>query len=108
MSCGNSIFGSGTFSSTVCVDSPSPAITDTDLQFATRDLGVLGGAATASPGQTVTLPFNANLNGTLPAGTTFAVAAATDLPGGSVTPSPTSFTPGPNASTRINVPHGAQ
>jgi hypothetical protein len=104
VSCGDSLFGGAPFSSTVCVDSPTPAITDTDLQFATRDLGVLGGAATASPGQTVQLPFNANLNGTLPAGTTFLVSAATNLPRVTVAPSPASFTPAANASTRITVP----
>ena len=50
------------------------------------------------------LPFDANLNGTLPAGTTFSVSAATNLPGVTVAPSPSSFTPAANASTRITVP----
>ena len=104
VSCGDGLFGAGPFSSAVCVDAPTPAITETDLQFATRDLGVLGGAATASPGQTAQLPFNANLNGTLPAGTTFSVSAATNLPRVTVAPSPASFTPAANAGTRITVP----
>ena len=105
VSCGDNVYGNGgPFASTVCIDSPPPAIAETNTSLATRDLGVLGGAATASPGQTVQMPFNANLNGTIPAGTTFSVSAATNLPGVTVSPSPASFAPAANASTRINVP----
>ena len=86
VSCGDFAFGGD--SATTCIDSPTPALTVTDLEFATRDLGILGGSATANPGQTVQLPFDANLNGTLPAGTTFSVSAATNLPGVTVAPKP--------------------
>lgn len=110
VSCGDNPFAQsgnngGPFGgSSVCIDSPDPATAATNLSFASSDLGVAGGAATASPGQTVQLPFNANLNGTLPANTTFSVAATSTMPGVTVAPSPASFTPAANSSTRITVP----
>ncbi len=106
VSCGDSAFGGGGpfGGGTACIDSPSSMVTATSIAVATRDLGIVAGNATASPGQTVQLPFDANVNGTLPGGTTFSVAAATNLPGATATPSPASFTPAPNSSTRITVP----
>jgi hypothetical protein len=104
VSCGDSLNFGDNQSSTLCIDSPTGDGYKTDLQFPTRDLGIVAGSATADPGQTVQLPFNANLNGTLPAATTFSVSAATNLPGVSVAPSPAAFTPAANASTRITVP----
>jgi hypothetical protein len=90
---------------TVCVDSPTPAVVVTDLNFATKDFGVLAGKATASPGQTVTLPFNVRGAGALPAGLTAALSASTKLPGaGTVTPNTGSAALANGSDTRVTVP----
>jgi hypothetical protein len=88
----------------VCVDSPATASIPSSLQFATRDFGIVAGKATASPGQSLTLPFDARLVGALPAGTTFTIAASTSLPGVQAKPSVASLAPAPNSNTRITVP----
>jgi hypothetical protein len=90
---------------TVCVDSPKPEVVVTDINFATKDFGVLAGKATASPGQTVTLPFNVRGAGALPAGLSAALSATTRLPGaGAVTPSTSTATLANGSDTRVTVP----
>jgi hypothetical protein len=108
VSCGDDPFdlsGGSVGGSSICIDSPGqPITTNTNIQVATRDLAIAPSTVTASPGQTPAVPFDANLNGTLPAGTTFSVSATTNLPGVTVAPSPASFAPAANATTRITVP----
>lgn len=91
---------------TICIDSPSSAVVSgTPQQFQTRDFGVLAGKATASPGQTVTLPFNVRGAGALPAGLAAAFSASTALPGaGAVAPSVGSAALSNGSDTRVTVP----
>jgi hypothetical protein len=84
---------------TRCVDSAG-----SDTYVPTRDVGILAGSATLSPGQRVDLPFDAHLVGSLPAGTTFFVTASSGVPGVTAAPSLRSFAPSANSSTRITVP----
>ena len=104
VTCGDSPFalsGDGT----VCVDWPLAAQIGGFGTFATRDFGVLAGKATASPGQTVALPFNVRGAGALPAGLTAALSAAAALPGaGTVTPSVPSAALANGSDTRVTVP----
>ncbi|HYI81500.1 MAG TPA: hypothetical protein VEW67_11625 [Thermoleophilaceae bacterium] len=110
--CGDSPFAttpSGFSGETICIDSPAPGPgfnqAGSDLAFPTRDFGVLAGKATASPGQTVSLPFNVRGAGALPAGLTAALSATTVLPGaGSVTPSVASTVLSNGSDTRVTVP----
>jgi hypothetical protein len=89
----------------VCIDSPTPAQITTSFNFQTRDFGVLAGKATASPGQTVSLPFNVRGAGALPAGLTAALSASTALPGaGAVKPSVPTATLSNGSDTRVVVP----
>ena len=70
VSCGDDPFdlSGGSFGgSSICIDSPSSATTATSISVTSRDLAIAAGNVTASPGQTAAVPFNANLNGTLPA-----------------------------------------
>jgi hypothetical protein len=89
---------------TVCVDSPQPAVVVTDINFAVRDFGVLAGTATASPGQTVSLPFNVRGAGALPAGSTASLSADSNLPGaGAIAPSAASAALANGSDTRATV-----
>jgi uncharacterized protein YceK len=89
----------------ICIDSPTAAQVTTNFNFQTRDFGVLAGKATASPGQTVTLPFNVRGAGALPAGLTASLSASTALPGaGAVTPSVGSAALSNGSDTRVTVP----
>lgn len=102
--CGTSAFAASS-DATICVDSPIAALAAADYNFQTRDFGVLAGKATASPGQTVTLPFNVRGAGALPAGLTAALTASTALPGaGAVTPSVASAALSNGSDTRVTVP----
>lgn len=90
---------------TVCVDSPTAALVGTDVfYYATRDFGVVAGNATASPGQTVSLPFGVRGAGALPAGLTAALSASTSLPGATVAPSAPSAPLSNGSDTRVTVP----
>jgi hypothetical protein len=90
---------------TICIDSPLTPSIDAANQFPTRDFGVLAGKATASPGQTVMLPFNVRGAGALPAGLTAGLSASTALPGaGAVTPSVASAALSNGSDTRVTVP----
>jgi hypothetical protein len=93
------------FPEIVCIDTPTALQMPSSFNFQTRDFGVLAGKATASPGQTVTLPFNVRGAGALPAGLTAALSAATALPGaGVVTPSVGSAALSNGSDTRVTVP----
>jgi len=95
----------GSNAPTICIDSPTAVQVGTSFNFPTRDFGVLAGKATASPGQTVTLPFNVRGAGALPAGLTAALSATTNLPGvGGVTPSVPSAALSNGSDTRVTVP----
>jgi len=105
--CGDSPYGGGTFLGdvpTMCVDWPLAAQVGTDLNVPTRDFGVATGGATASPGQTVSLPFDVRGAGLLPAGLTATLTAATGLPGVTVSPSVGSAPLAQGSSTRVTVP----
>lgn len=103
--CGTNAFQISVPDNGVCIDSPTPAQITTSFNFQTRDFGVLAGKATASPGQTVSLPFNVRGAGALPAGLTAALSAATSLPGaGAVTPSVGSAALSNGSDTRVTVP----
>ncbi len=104
VSCGSSPF-QVTDESTICVDNPLDEQINSEFNFQTRDFGVLAGKATASPGQTVSLPFNVRGAGALPAGLTAALSASTTLPGaGAVTPSVGSAALSNGSDTRVTVP----
>lgn len=90
---------------TVCVDSPTPAVVDgAPFNAQARDFGVVAGNATASPGQTVSLPFGVRGAGALPAGLTASLAATTTLPGTSAAPSLPSAPLSNGSDTRVTVP----
>jgi len=103
--CGTNAFQISSAGNGVCIDSPTSAQITTSFNFQTRDFGVLAGKATASPGQTVTLPFNVRGAGALPAGLTAALSASTALPGaGAVKPSVASAALSNGSDTRATVP----
>jgi hypothetical protein len=103
--CGPDAFATDFGTQTICVDSPTAIQAATSFNFPTRDFGVLAGNATASPGQTVLLPFNVRGAGALPAGLTASLSAATNLPGaGAVAPSAASAALANGSDTRVTVP----
>lgn len=89
---------------TICVDSPIPAGIPFGYNLATRDFGIVGGNATASPGQTVQMPFRVRGAGALPAGLTATLSASTALPGVAVTPSQPTAAISNGSDTRVTVP----
>ncbi len=90
---------------TVCVDSPTEAVVEgLPYPLQTRDFGIVAGNATASPGQTVALPFNVRGAGALPAGLSAALSASTSLPGVAVAPSAPSAALANGSDTRVTVP----
>lgn len=100
VSCGDDPFdlsGGSTGGSSICIDSPSEATTATSISIPSQDLAIAAGNATASPGQTAAMPFDARLNGTLPAGTTFTLTTTTGLAGVAAKPSQASITRPPTA-----------
>lgn len=108
VSCGSRPAGGsgGSFANNdvICIDDPDEATLATDIEVATADLAIVGGTATVNPGVTATVPFDAKLAGELPPGTTFALAGTTSFPGAAATPGPSAIAPGPNSTTRVNVP----
>jgi hypothetical protein len=103
VACGTSAFASSS-DSTICVDSPLAAQIDSPYTFPTRDFGIVAGTATASPGQTVALPFNVRGAGALPAGLDAGLSASTGLPGVAVAPSVPSAALSNGSDTRVTVP----
>jgi hypothetical protein len=80
--CGATPTAVGDGGTTWCVDvgpaSSSPS---------TRDLGILGGAAGSGPaGTTVLVPFTTSFSGAADPSASFALSAATSVPGGAATP----------------------
>ncbi len=89
----------------VCIDSPSKATVAFDQPYSTRDLGIVPGAATLSPGQSVNLPFDARYRGAvIPGNPAFSVTASSAIPGVAAVPSLSSFKPAANSNTRLTVP----
>lgn len=74
----------GVNASIVCVDSPDESATRGFLEAPLIDFGIVGTAVTASPGGTLTATFLAKRSGGNDFATTFALAAATGIPGGTV------------------------
>jgi hypothetical protein len=102
--CGTSPFTSSD-DLTVCVDSPAPVvISGAPYNAQTRDFGIVAGNATASAGQTVSLPFGVRGAGALPAGLTVALTATTTLPGAGAEPSVPSAPLSNGSDTRVTVP----
>lgn len=90
---------------TICVDSPiAGAIPGNSVNPQVRDFGIVAGNATASPGQTVAVPFNVRGAGPLPAGLTASLAATTTLPGVGVAPSIPGAQLANGSDTRVTVP----
>jgi hypothetical protein len=87
-----------------CVDYPLEAQMDSNFNFPTRDFGIVTGKATASPGQTVTLPFGVRGAGVMPAGLSATLAATTTLPGAAVAPSAPTAALTTGMDTRVTVP----
>jgi hypothetical protein len=102
--CSPSLFALNSETATICIDSPSQAQAGTSFNFPTRDFGVVAGNATASPGQTATLPFGVRGAGALPAGLTATLAATTNLPGANVAPSQLTAALSNGSNTRVTVP----
>lgn len=108
--CGASPFDtwpSGFAGDTICIDSPLATSADqiaANFDFPTRDFGIVSGNATASPGQTVSLPFGVRGVGALPAGLTASLAASTTLPGAGAAPSLSSAPLSNGSDTRVTVP----
>jgi hypothetical protein len=104
VNCGDAVFGGGggPFGSTDCIDSPSQSETATNIEQATRDLGIVGANAIGGTGKSVGVPFNAKYAGAAAPGASFAFSASTDLPGATVTP-PAALTPGSNSDNNVNV-----
>ena len=92
----------------VCIDSPAPGAEYNqigfDLSYPTRDFGIVAGNATASPGQTVSLPFGVRGAGALPPGLTASLTAGTTLPGVGAAPSVPSAPLSNGSDTRVTVP----
>jgi hypothetical protein len=101
VACGTAVNGDPT----ACVDFPLVAELGTNANVAVSDFGIVAGKATASPGQTVMLPFGVRGAGGMPAGLTTALSAATTLPGvAAVTPSLPSAPLSNGSDTRVTVP----
>jgi hypothetical protein len=112
--CGSNPAGNNS-NKTTCVDSPVISDLSTDLQQPTQDLGIVddSSAERASRGDTEAVQFKAMFAGRMPA-PSFDLRAATDIPGGTAKPRPSSLTPTVGATrVRVNVkvppgtPHGS-
>jgi hypothetical protein len=110
--CGATAFVASADLTTFCVDSPTPATIATDIPRATKDLGILtGAAATASAGQTAQLTFQLKFAGTVNVNADFTLSATTTLAGAGATANAVTFIP-PTDSTSpvvvsVPVPAGA-
>jgi hypothetical protein len=101
VSCGEGINGDPT----ACIDSPLEAQLDSDFSVAQPvDLGIVAGNATASPGQTLDLPFSVRVAGNPGPGKVAALTATTTLPGVTATPSAASVPLAVNGVNRVTVP----
>lgn len=101
VACGTGVDGDPT----ACVDFPLVGELGAVSSVAVSDFGIVAGKATASPGQTVTLPFGVRGAGAMPAGLTAALSAATKLPGVAAVAPNVAGAPLANGSdTRVTVP----
>jgi hemolysin type calcium-binding protein len=112
--CGSDLRGNDP-SKTTCVDSPAISDLGSNLQQPTQDLGILDDPAAqrASRGDTEPVQFRVMFAGRAPV-PNFDLRAATDVPGGTAKPKPSSLTPTVGATkVRVNVkvppgtPHGS-
>ena len=102
VNCGE--FGAfGGETATVCIDSPSPSTTGTNLTAATRDLGIAGTPAAGDPGARATVPFTARYAGSSDPAASFALSAATSLPGAGATPSRATLAPASDSTNAVEV-----
>jgi hypothetical protein len=91
---------------TTCMSYPAPDQLASDVKVATRDLGVLHGAAGTAPrGGSGTVTFTVAFSGEAPA-PSFALAPTTTIPGGTVSAPPSVAGGGPVA-VAVNVPASA-
>jgi hypothetical protein len=101
--CGDSLYVKTGDPAPICVDSPSEAVTETNLEQETRDL-----ALSATPpseelvAEEMDLAFLARFRGTPSAATEFTLAATTDIPGGSVLIN-SEFSPAEDSDTALVV-----
>ena len=111
--CGAAIINSSDSGSTMCVDSPTPAVVVTNVTRSTRDLGIVAGGATASvePGQAAVLNYTAAYSGTAAVAAAFTLTGSTSLPGATASPSVINYKPLTNQSAPVamlvNVPANA-
>ena len=98
----------GTSTFVTCVDSPTPAVLNTDNAIPTRDLGVVasGALGTARQGTLGTVPFILRYAGTAGGASVFALSASTTLPGAVAAPTIDSLTPATNSDNPVSVAVG--
>ncbi len=98
----------GTATFVTCVDSPTPAVLNTDNTIPTRDLGVVASSAlgTARQGTLGTVPFILRYAGTAGGASVFALSASTTLPGAVAAPTIDSLTPAANSDNPVSVAVG--
>ena len=87
VNCGEAL-ENGNDDGTTCMSAPAPEQLASDLKVATRDLGILTGAAGSAPrGGSGIVPFTVSYSGDEPA-PSFALAATTTVPGGTASAQP--------------------
>ena len=87
VSCGEALENSND-DGTTCMSYPAPEQLASDLKVATRDLGILTGAAGSAPrGGSGVVPFTVSYSGDAPE-PSFALSATTTVPGGTVSAQP--------------------
>jgi hypothetical protein len=100
----------GSNTSIHCVDSPSPDATRGFLGAPFVDFGVTGTSAEATPDSTLSVPFFAVRSGLADPDTTFALAATSGIPGGTVSLDRTTVSLGGDSSqpvlARVTIPAG--
>ena len=101
VSCGDGINGDPT----ACIDHPLEAQLASDVSIGQPvDAGILAGKATASPGQSLDLPFSLRVAGNPGAGKVATLTASTNLPGVTAQPSAGSVPLTTNGTSRVTVP----
>jgi hypothetical protein len=96
--------GSSFASNDICVDSPGASVLSSNLQVATRDLGLVAGTPVgAAVGAEGDAPFTAKFAGTSDPAASFTLSASTNVPGGTATPSQPTLVPGTDSATPLTV-----
>ena len=102
VSCGEALQNSND-DGTTCMSYPAPEQLASDLKVATRDLGILSGAVGTAPrGGSGAVTFTVAYSGEPPS-PSFALAATTTVPGGTVTAQPSAAGDGP-VPVHVSVP----